>query len=296
MPGWWPGRYSRPVGSGRRPRKTGTDLPYIMSHLPSEIDRLDLQHYALRLVLQTNYVAPIGKPTSILDVGSGTGQWAFDLCEQFPQARVIGLDLNPSKSGQPANYRFVRANVLRGLPLASDQFDFVHQRLMFAAIPVVEWKGLVADFARVTRPGGWVELVEFAEQFDDPGPATEEMHRLYRSLASARGLDTTEIVFRSLDRWLRDAGLVSVTRREVRIPVGELAGRAGSMMATDVRNGIQGLLGLLQQQGRISREEAADLLQRIQAEWQERRTTYPMAIAWGRRPSRPGEERWPYSR
>src|SRR5215471_1286524 len=72
----------------------------------TEIDRLDVQHYALREAVRGNHLAPVHAPATVLDVGAGTGQWAYDLCAEFPDAEVIGLDLVPSKSDRrPGNYR-----------------------------------------------------------------------------------------------------------------------------------------------------------------------------------------------
>jgi len=72
-------------------------VAYIVPPHPTEVDRLDVQHYALRGALGRNYVAPLEQPARILDVGTGTGQWAFDLCAEFADALVVGLDLEPSK-------------------------------------------------------------------------------------------------------------------------------------------------------------------------------------------------------
>ncbi|MBO0702644.1 MAG: hypothetical protein J2P38_06915, partial [Candidatus Dormibacteraeota bacterium] len=63
---------------------------YVMPREPREVNRLDLQHYGLRELLGTNHLAPIGRPRSVLDVGTGTGQWAVDICHEFPQALVVG--------------------------------------------------------------------------------------------------------------------------------------------------------------------------------------------------------------
>src|SRR5215469_8694458 len=103
---------------------------YLFSRHPTEIDRLDVQHYALREALGADYLAPIGGLDRVLDVGAGNGQWGYDLCAKFPRAMVLGVDLMPGKPGQPAGYRFVRANLLDGLPFVDDAFGFVHQRLL----------------------------------------------------------------------------------------------------------------------------------------------------------------------
>jgi methylase of polypeptide subunit release factors len=39
------------------------------------------------------YEAPIKKPLRIMDVGTGTGIWAIDMADKFPEAEVIGVDL-----------------------------------------------------------------------------------------------------------------------------------------------------------------------------------------------------------
>jgi ubiquinone/menaquinone biosynthesis C-methylase UbiE len=258
-------------------------VPYIMPRVPSEIDRLDLQHYALQQALGANHLAPIHRPARVLDVGAGTGQWAFDLCEQFSDATVVGFDLVPSKPTGPASYRCVRGNLLQGLPFVDGAFDFVHQRAMLVAIPVANWKGVVAELARVTRSGGWVELVENVPTTDPMGSAMQAVTTLFRQVASARGLDSTGVVYAGIDRWLREAGAEDVVRRETTLPIGEWAGPIGSMLATDLRNALQQILGLLVRQCRFTEVEGRDLLIAIQREWEELRPAIPVAIAYGRK-------------
>jgi tRNA1(Val) A37 N6-methylase TrmN6 len=45
------------------------------------------------------HVAPLDKPQRILDIGTGTGIWAIDIADQFPEAEVIGTDLSPIQPG-----------------------------------------------------------------------------------------------------------------------------------------------------------------------------------------------------
>jgi ubiquinone/menaquinone biosynthesis C-methylase UbiE len=207
---------------------------YLLPRHISEIDRLDVQHYAIRSALDANYRAPIGTPARVLDVGSGTGQWGFEMAEEFPGSLVVGLDLVSGKRERPPGYQAIRGNVLRGLPFADEAFDFVHQRLMFLAIPLAAWPAVVRDLARVTRPEGWVELVEGpALRLDNAGPAIEHLRDLTLEIAKARGLDTSSTVADSLDDFLRQADLRNVEREEVRLPVGEWGGQVGSLLATD---------------------------------------------------------------
>ena len=135
---------------------------------PTEVDRLDIQHYAMRDALGAEYLSPLRHPLLILDVGCGTGQWAFELCPQFPEAVVVGLDIEPSKPERPTNYRFLRASLLAsllaGLPFRDCLFDFVHQRLLQSGVPLESWSRVVSDLVRATRPGGWIELIEVENQ------------------------------------------------------------------------------------------------------------------------------------
>src|SRR6185312_13860754 len=94
-----------------------------------EISRLDLQHLIVRDALQSNYCAPIENPQAILDVGTGTGRWAQEMAQAFPQAWVAGCDLvevEMSKDAAeliPTNYQFFRGDVLKGLPFDNQRFD-----------------------------------------------------------------------------------------------------------------------------------------------------------------------------
>ncbi len=268
-----------PTGDQRDP-----DVAYMLPRHPAEIDRLDVQHYALRETLGANFLAPIEAPARILDAGSGTGQWAYDLCAQFHSALVVGLDVEPSKPGAPASYAFVRANLLRGLPFGDGSFDFVHQRLMAtSAVPEAAWPAVVADLVRVTRPGGWVELVEVLVELHPAGPATRRLLDLTRQVGRSFGLDQDSIV-RSLGGYLDRAGLAAVEQRSVEVPVGEWGGRAGSLTATNLRALNNRLADAFERSLGVSPAEFRDLLHAMQAEWEQHHSRGTFVFAFGRKP------------
>jgi SAM-dependent methyltransferase len=263
-------------------RPSGGDVAYLLPRHPAETDRLDVQHHALREHRGANYVAPVERPALILDVGTGSGQWAYELCQEFPEAVVVGLDLVSGKAGAPSNYRGVRANVLHGLPFQDGRFDLVHQRLMFSGVPVRSWPALVEELVRIVRPGGWLELVEGATEFLPLTPAMEQLTEMLRTLNRARGLDSTSIVFRHLDDYLTRAGATDVQRQVVALPLGEWGGRVGSLMASDIR----ALFLRLCEAGAFGPIAGCqELLRAAQREWEEHRTTYSFAVALGRRPA-----------
>jgi SAM-dependent methyltransferase len=251
---------------------------------PAEIDRLDVQHYALRAALQGNYVAPIGAPSRILDVGSGTGQWAFDLCEEFPDALVVGLDVAPSKPERPANYRFVKANVLEGLPVADATFDFVHQRLMQAGIPLPRWADEVRQLLRATRPGGYVELMEIGDRTEPAGPAMNRMWGLCSRLAAGYGLDWTRAVPDSLETHLREGGAVDVQCHHVAVPIGAWGATVGTMMAHDLEALFTRLCPQFEARLGVRQAEGAELIAAAVQECETHQANAICTFAVGRRP------------
>jgi SAM-dependent methyltransferase len=206
-----------------------------------EINRLDFQHYLLRTGLGGNYIAPITNPTAILDVGSGSGRWAMELASLFSEARVVGLDLVPSSvdesqvlghglTERPANYSFVIGNLLEGLPFPDATFDFVHQRLLMTAIPKGRWPSVIAELARVTRPGGWIELAECGVP-ERGGPGYMGLWGTWIEFLDTRNVDFT--MGHTVGRLLFEGGLAQTTQRVLNFPMGDWGGRIGRSSATD---------------------------------------------------------------
>jgi ubiquinone/menaquinone biosynthesis C-methylase UbiE len=260
-------------------------MTYLFPRHPSEIDRLDVQHYAVRETIGVNYLAPVAHPSSVLDVGCGTGQWCFELCHEFANAMVVGLDLVPSKPAAPANYRFVKGNVLQGLPFADSSFEFVHQRFMVAsAVPVKSWGGLLRDLVRITRPGGWMELVEGIAELHSSGPATQRLLELTQQLQRSLGLDTTGVVVHSMHEYLEWAGMTLAERRDVQVPFGEWGGDVGSLMASDFRAGLTRLTTVFEARFGIPPDEYRELLATSGTEFEEYRSTGTVVFAFAHKP------------
>jgi SAM-dependent methyltransferase len=257
---------------------------YLLPRHRGEIDRLDIQHYAFKAVLGANYAAPAARPARVLDVGSGTGQWAFELCERFPAALVVGLDLVPGKEEQPRGYRWVKGNLLHGLPFGDDRFDLVHQRYLVLGVPLASWPAVAADLARTARPGGWVELAEAPLEVEGAGPATERLFALTSQLSAGLGLDAHREVFDSLDGYLRAAGLERVERREISLPIGPWGGEIGLLMATNNRTGWTRVSEVLQARSVLTPAEARELMLEAHEETESLRMSWPCAIAYGRKP------------
>ena len=107
-----------------------------------------------------------GPPRRALDVGTGTGDAAFELARRWPKAEVLGLDLSErmiaaARAKTPAELaarvRFAVADAQR-LPASDGSFDLVTLNNM---IPFAE------ELARVTAPGGHV-VIAFSSGAETP--------------------------------------------------------------------------------------------------------------------------------
>lgn len=288
------GSGSSTVVLGGRERAVG--VPYALPRDLEEANRLDFQHYILRNAFQGNYAAPISNPSSILDVGTGTGRWAIEMAQFFPQARVIGMDVmqpkvdaaaerSPDFDVRPSNYQFVPGNVLEGLPFPDASFDFVHQRLLFLAIPADRWPFVISEMVRVTRLGGWVELVETTAPRGG-GPAVDQLFTWGSQLVAHRGVDTN--LGTAIGSMLQKAaGVGNVSAREIEIPFGAWGGRIGNLLAMDLLFAVEGVGGLVVTQGLASEAQFKQTLAaaRADANGNQYHCISPFYIAYGQRVS-----------
>jgi ubiquinone/menaquinone biosynthesis C-methylase UbiE len=100
----------------------------------------------------------------ILDAGCGTGEAASRLAELFPRARVLGVDIiDTSLELARSRYRALAPRLtfehqsVFGLDAADHSFDLTVCRHVIHSIPHAD--RVVAELARVTRPGGYLHLI-----------------------------------------------------------------------------------------------------------------------------------------
>jgi ubiquinone/menaquinone biosynthesis C-methylase UbiE len=266
-------------------REMRADAPYALPKDLQEINRLDFQHFLLRNALHSNYVAPLTHPKAVLDVGCGTGRWCYEMAQEFPEALVMGCDLTEPAADVrvevPANYQFVQADVLKPLPFADQSFEYVHQRLLFLALPGQVWPREIRELVRITRLGGWVELIESQMALQHAGEYTTQMSTWMNRASQLRGLDPWQAP--PLERYLSNAGLQQVTRRVIELPLGSWGGHIGTMMATNIENAILAMKPLAI--ARLGLDEA--YFEQVRTgeleEWNRLQVTVPFFLTYGQR-------------
>ena len=229
-----------------RGRRRLAEVPYLLPSDFAEGNRLDMQHYLLKVAYGGhNFTAPIQTPLGVLDVGCGTGRWAREMALQFPQTNVVGIDIKEPEidtaakqladlGSLPENYAFVQGNVLAGLPFADGNFDYTHMRFLSLALPMTSWQPLVQDIARVTRRGGWVEILEFNIP-NGGGPAFTKIQEYWRQLAAKFGMHPG--AGSQVENYMRGANLANVNTRFIRLDTADRS-RTARMAAVDLYTGL----------------------------------------------------------
>ncbi len=291
----WFGWFRRGKGRAGGKAPSEAEVPYVLPHDLEERNRLDFQHYLLRHMLRGNFVAPVRDPREILDVGCGTGRWSIEMAQQFPRANVVGLDVavppvEQPRAGvvdtRPDNFVFVQGNALEALPFPDNAFDMVHMRFLFLALPLAQWPSVVGELARVTRPGGWVELVESCVL--PPGrpnlvPSRARLDGWICQMLASRGIDS--MAGEHLAEFLAGAGLRQVQARQLDAPIGDYGGRLGRMVAADLLSAGEGVKGPVVALGMATADEYDHTMAEVRLSFmQEPGSVQPFYVAYGQKP------------
>jgi demethylmenaquinone methyltransferase/2-methoxy-6-polyprenyl-1,4-benzoquinol methylase len=119
----------------------------------------------------------------VLDMATGTGEVAVEICNHHPEARVIGVDFSPrmltigrrkGKFKKFDNRIHLSLGDGRQLPLKSGSFEAA--TIAFGIRNIEERDQALREFYRVLKPGGQLLIMEF-DIPDDPLLGT--MYRLY---------------------------------------------------------------------------------------------------------------------
>ncbi|KAJ3120852.1 hypothetical protein HK100_012626 [Physocladia obscura] len=169
--------------------------------LPSdeiEQNRLETGHFVFRARFQGDIICPDAKElvksdgTKVLDVGCAKGFWLQSVRKDNPFSEYHGVDIaerfvTEASGNGSINIKF--GNVLERLPYEDNTFDYVHQRLLVLGMPKDKFPDALKELIRVTKPGGWIELVEGDIVIYKAGPYSTVLTKAILDAMHARGLD-----------------------------------------------------------------------------------------------------------
>ncbi|UPL00558.1 hypothetical protein LCI18_011492 [Fusarium solani-melongenae] len=208
----------------------------------SEAHRMALQHGLFKLCLDGHLVATrlpfdqhtLENPLRILDIGAGSGLWACDMAQHYPQVEILGIDLSSAllPKDVPPNVTFEIADATD--PWPSPTYDFIHMRNLVGG-GVRDWGALLASAYAHLKPGGQLEFTEIrprffdvdAEQADLPnlmagekpeiGAACLEFEMTFVGMCMKMGLDFDPVP--RVPEWLADLGAEAIRERVDWLPV-----------------------------------------------------------------------------
>jgi ubiquinone/menaquinone biosynthesis C-methylase UbiE len=140
----------------------------------------------------------------VLDVGCGTGGWLIETAKTYPTiSLLIGVDISSkmleyAKAQAEAEQvsdrvQFAVMDALRMLEFPRHYFDLVNQRFGVSYLRTWDWPKLLAEFQRVTTPGGVIRLTEGDIFSENTSPAlTQLFHLLLQAFYQSGHLFTSE--------------------------------------------------------------------------------------------------------
>ncbi|KAJ5587098.1 uncharacterized protein N7459_002863 [Penicillium hispanicum] len=246
-----------------------------------EQDRLALMHHLFKLLSGGDlYRAPIRRDQAslrrVLDIGTGTGQWAIEMAEDFPHADIVGTDLSPIQPNwAPPNCRFSIDDAESDWTFPpSEAFDYIHARSMGGGIG--DWPRLLKQAYHHLRPGGWFEAQEFeAFVFSDDGThqcATTILDWQDKLKDASKQFGKPMNVAPRISQWMEGEGFINVADDVYKCPVGGWAknrrlkeiGRVGKVTLLEVVEPYT--LALFTRVLGFSFQDAQEYMEKVRAE------------------------------
>ncbi|KAI4227821.1 MAG: hypothetical protein L6R36_002115 [Xanthoria steineri] len=207
-----------PVENNRR-----TDVSYVLPNDEAELDRLDVTHQKLKILLQDKLLrCPVRNPGRVLDVGTGTGIWAIEYGDDHPDTEILGTDLSPIQpSWVPPNVKFEVDDSEEPWTFR-EKFDVIHARYLATAI--ADWPKLVSQAFQFTKPGGYSEFQDYdLVYYSEDGTLTDDLaiqKWITILLQAARDFGRDPCPGPRLAGLMRDAGFQNVEEEKYKIPIG----------------------------------------------------------------------------
>ncbi|HEY7124502.1 MAG TPA: class I SAM-dependent methyltransferase [Ktedonobacterales bacterium] len=253
-----------------------------------EGERLDLQHHLLRIALGRNSYPRLRQPRAILDIACGTGIWGIEMARDFPKAEVISFDYDRTAFensaqkqkliGIPANFHFQVHDALQGLPFEPNRFDLTHLRFVGSFVSRQRWPWLLKEMERVTRPGGYLEVVEL-EDLRSPSPAFNRFKEVGKRLLDMRDLHQFPAPY--VAEYMEQARVKQIQVKRVILGTGRQSERQQRLLVADTLAIWTNLQPIIVKVGLLADEEYTRLLEQLKEELPRMGVEMPILFTFG---------------
>ncbi|KAI1011827.1 hypothetical protein LB503_004551 [Fusarium chuoi] len=190
-------------------------------------EALDINHHVLILMYNDKlFKAPLKDDIqSVVDIGTGTGIWAMDFADEFPNAKVVGTDISPIQpSWLPPNLEFQIDDCTQEWTFKENSLDYVHMRFLVGSI--VDWPGLFKQAYKCLKPGGYIESHEASPCIgSDDNSVSEDSAMGQWGKIFMEGGRKLQRPFSVLEdnvqvESMKKAGFVNIEEEEIKVPIG----------------------------------------------------------------------------
>ncbi|KAM0263628.1 hypothetical protein ACHAPA_008717 [Fusarium lateritium] len=194
-----------------------------------EVERLDAQYNILKILLDGRgtlcQFSQEDPPYKVLDIATGSGHWAVDMGDEYPEAHVVGTDLSPIQTDLvPPNVEFIIDDATDKWPQGRDwcSFDLIHTRATLGCWSDMKAQIIEPAFERL-KPGGWMECQELMGLLDcdDNSVTDDNAFKVWCDrIVDASSLADRPLTFpASMKQWFMEVGFVDVTEKVYKIPL-----------------------------------------------------------------------------
>ncbi|KAJ3493889.1 hypothetical protein NLG97_g4448 [Lecanicillium saksenae] len=264
-----------------------------------EQERLFVQFNAMtRLFGGKLYFAPLSAenpPRLVLDVATGTGEWAIQMGDEFPQSQIVATDLSPIQPEDvPPNVSFFVEDSSEPWEF-SQKYDYIHTRVTSGCWESFEEQIAKQAFANL-QPGGWFESQEFDSVIAcddgtlDPDSA---LVRWFHDMAVAGDIcNRPTVMSHTLREIYERAGFVDVQEQIFKMPTNgwpkdERLKDIGHMWERNFMSGFAGFsFSMFNRAFNRTPEEIEVALVDVRREFSDPRihAYLPIWVVWGRKP------------
>lgn len=274
------------------------DGKYIFPNDEREADRLDLQHHLLRITYGNKlFFSPLENPRRCLDVGTGTGIWAVDMADDYPNCEVTGIDLSPGQPTLvPPNIKFLIDDA-EDEWLYEEKFDLIHARLMAGCF--ADWPSFFQKSFDNLEEGGWLELQDYGlpvKSHDNSHLSTDLFQwgvllcEAARKLGRPMGSEVSE----KYSQWMRETGFVDIQTKMFMWPSNSwpkdpFMKELGRWNQVNIIEGLEGFCMALLTRGLDWKKEEVDIfVAKVTSDLRDKKihAYFPMPVTFGRKPFR----------
>jgi len=220
--------------------------------------------------------ADISSIHSVLDIASGSGEWAIATAQAYPHMQVVGVDSDAqmidsaraqAKARGVDNVSFTSMHPFQALDMPDGSFDLVNACFINGLILAEAWPKVLQEFWRVTRPGGRIRLTENELPITNNPAFANLGGMISRALYLTRRSFSPEgrllSITPALKRLLQDAGCQD-TRQVVYVTNFSAGMEAHTVLSRDFSRTYQLALPFLINAGVTTQEEVEQLYQQMQ--------------------------------